>query len=186
MYDDKHKLILFDIDGTLRDWETGGILPGVEAFINEHGGDHYFAFVTNQGGVGLRYWMERDGFGEPERYPTEELALNEIYEFLALLPPMGKGETEPTLYICYAYQSKKSGKWSPVPDGKMLDPEWSSDYRKPNPGMLLKAMADLNLEPGQCLMVGDKDEDYGAAEAAGCAFEWADQFFDREFGIGAV
>jgi D-glycero-D-manno-heptose 1,7-bisphosphate phosphatase len=39
--------------------------------------------------------------------------------------------------------------------------------RKPNPGMLLKAIADFDLDPVQTLMVGDKGSDMEAAERAG-------------------
>ena len=39
--------------------------------------------------------------------------------------------------------------------------------RKPNPGMLLRAIADHGLDPASCLMIGDKDSDMQAAAAAG-------------------
>jgi len=39
--------------------------------------------------------------------------------------------------------------------------------RKPNPGMLLKAMADLPIQREGSFLVGDRDSDMGAARAAG-------------------
>jgi len=39
--------------------------------------------------------------------------------------------------------------------------------RKPNPGMLLRAMADLDLDPEGSLMIGDKPSDLEAARRAG-------------------
>jgi D-glycero-D-manno-heptose 1,7-bisphosphate phosphatase len=39
--------------------------------------------------------------------------------------------------------------------------------RKPNPGMLLRAMADLGLSPEASFMIGDNTWDVVAAEAAG-------------------
>lgn len=39
--------------------------------------------------------------------------------------------------------------------------------RKPNPGMLLRAIADLNLDPERTIMVGDKSTDMEAARRAG-------------------
>ncbi len=39
--------------------------------------------------------------------------------------------------------------------------------RKPNPGMLLRAMADLGLDPDRSIMIGDKDSDMEAARRAG-------------------
>ncbi len=41
--------------------------------------------------------------------------------------------------------------------------------RKPNPGMLRRAMADLALDPARSFMVGDRDADLLAAQAAGVA-----------------
>lgn len=41
--------------------------------------------------------------------------------------------------------------------------------RKPNPGMLTRAMADLALDPRRSFMVGDRDGDLVAAARAGVA-----------------
>ena len=41
------------------------------------------------------------------------------------------------------------------------------DCRKPKAGMFLEAIKDLNIDPTQSYMVGDKLEDLLAAEAAG-------------------
>jgi D-glycero-D-manno-heptose 1,7-bisphosphate phosphatase len=39
--------------------------------------------------------------------------------------------------------------------------------RKPAPGMIVAALAELDLDPGRCLLVGDQASDIAAAEAAG-------------------
>lgn len=39
--------------------------------------------------------------------------------------------------------------------------------RKPNPGMILKALADWGLDPNAVVLVGDKDSDLEAAARAG-------------------
>lgn len=39
--------------------------------------------------------------------------------------------------------------------------------RKPNPGMLLRAIADLDLDPARSVMIGDKPSDVEAARRAG-------------------
>jgi D-glycero-D-manno-heptose 1,7-bisphosphate phosphatase len=52
-----------------------------------------------------------------------------------------------------------------------------ADCRKPNPGMLLQAVADFHITPQQAFFVGDKDTDHQAAENAGMDFFWADDFF---------
>jgi D-glycero-D-manno-heptose 1,7-bisphosphate phosphatase len=41
--------------------------------------------------------------------------------------------------------------------------------RKPNPGMLLRAIAEHGLEPGRCLIVGDRASDIEAGRRAGVA-----------------
>lgn len=45
--------------------------------------------------------------------------------------------------------------------------ETGAPWRKPNPGMLLQAAADLNLDMGASVMVGDKLVDLQAAAGAG-------------------
>ena len=39
--------------------------------------------------------------------------------------------------------------------------------RKPNPGMILRAMADWNIDPARAVLVGDKPRDIAAATRAG-------------------
>jgi histidinol-phosphate phosphatase family protein len=39
--------------------------------------------------------------------------------------------------------------------------------RKPNPGMILRALADHELDPSRCLMIGDAQRDVEAGERAG-------------------
>lgn len=171
-----YKLIIFDLDGTLVKKWTDELLPGVEEFFSKC--KSAVAIATNQGRVGLRYWMEQDGFGEPDKFPTEEQVWERLRNVQAQLPTF-------VPYVSWAYQSKK-GAWGPqkvehdpfaghneIADG------WRKDWRKPDPGMLLQAMAFACATPAETLMVGDMESDRLAAEAAGCAFAWADEFFGR-------
>ena len=41
--------------------------------------------------------------------------------------------------------------------------------RKPNPGMILRALADWKIDPGRALVIGDKDRDLEAGRRAGVA-----------------
>ncbi len=41
--------------------------------------------------------------------------------------------------------------------------------RKPNPGMVLRAIAELNLDPARTILIGDKPSDLEAARRAGIA-----------------
>lgn len=169
------RLIIFDIDGTLADWKAEELLPGVALWFSETRRQHqHIALVTNQGGVGLRLWMEDGGFGEPETYPTEDAARAHIDAVNNALP----GGPYPA-YVCFAYQSKKSGKWAPAPDdAEDDDPEWRHDHRKPAPGMIFDAIHDAGTTRAKTLMVGDLQEDYDAAIAAGIEFQWARDFFE--------
>ncbi|MFO7821289.1 MAG: HAD family hydrolase [Lentisphaeria bacterium] len=47
-------------------------------------------------------------------------------------------------------------------------PDENCECRKPNPGLLLKAAADLNIELGESYMIGDKESDIEAGLKAGC------------------
>lgn len=43
-----------------------------------------------------------------------------------------------------------------------------SFFRKPNPGMILAAARDLNIDLSRSILIGDKDSDIAAAQKAGC------------------
>jgi HAD superfamily hydrolase (TIGR01662 family) len=174
-----YELLIFDIDGTIADRDTHKLLPGVERWIDEfsqQAQSTVLAFATNQGGVGLRYWMESEGFGEPEKFPSEDDAMNHIHTVIDHL-----GLDERMLYyyllVCFAYQSKKSGKWGPTPENSPNPSCWRQDWRKPSPGMLLQAMEYAIATPEKTLMIGDSDEDREAAEAAGIRFIHRDDWF---------
>lgn len=171
-------LIIFDVDGTLAAYQTNKLLPGVCEWFEQHGSDQYIAIASNQGGVGLRWWMITEGFGEPDRYPDAEDIDNSIQAVLNQLPEQFR---DLPVFVCYAYQSKKTGKWSPVP--VLIDSannyRWDREYRKPAPGMLRRAMHEAGVGARSTLMVGDSAEDEAAAQAAGCDFILADVFFGR-------
>lgn len=54
------------------------------------------------------------------------------------------------------------------------------DFRKPAPGMLTFAIHLSGVTSADTLFVGDMDDDKQAAEAAGVAFAWANDFFAEE------
>ena len=47
-------------------------------------------------------------------------------------------------------------------------PQENCKCRKPEPGLLLKAVQDLNIDLEKSLMIGDSEKDVKAAENAGC------------------
>lgn len=166
----EYKLIIFDLDGTLSPMDKPVLFNDAKAWIDANP-KQAWCIASNQGGVGLRYWMERDGFGEPNKYPTAE-------QFERRLDSLF-GDQHPMVLRCYRYQSKKSGQWCPVPPGCDDKEEWYQGNRKPAAGMLTEAMSILPTEATETLMVGDSPEDQQAAIAAGCKFQWAWEFFGR-------
>jgi len=61
---------------------------------------------------------------------------------------------------------------------------WSTDdaTRKPDPYMLEACMSIAFTTPQHTLFVGDQETDRQAAEAAGCDFMWANEFFFKWLG----
>jgi len=47
-------------------------------------------------------------------------------------------------------------------------PDDNCPCRKPKPAMILRASADLEIDPRRSYMVGDKESDVEAGNAAGC------------------
>ena len=52
--------------------------------------------------------------------------------------------------------------------GERIEYKCNCDCRKPNPGMLLKAAKDFNIDLSQSYMIGDSANDVKAGDAAGC------------------
>lgn len=61
--------------------------------------------------------------------------------------------------------------------------ESNHPMRKPNPGMLLTAQQELGLDLKQCFMIGDRDTDILAGQAAGCKAIYLDHSFALPAGI---
>lgn len=55
------------------------------------------------------------------------------------------------------------------PDSKISGYAWDSSLRKPQPGMLLDLIANWPVERKASFLIGDKDTDMQAAQAAGVA-----------------
>ena len=53
------------------------------------------------------------------------------------------------------------------PDGKVERFRLAHIDRKPGPGMILRALADLEIDKEKSFLIGDKPSDIAAAEAAG-------------------
>jgi HAD superfamily hydrolase (TIGR01662 family) len=169
-----YELIIFDVDGTLAEIYSTRLLPGVLNWFKNRPQEVDVAIATNQGGVGLRYWMETEGFGNPSGYPTADAIEQRMRQLTKKL-----GLSWENVYVAYAYRQKKSGQLGPIPPQFTNSPYWRHDWRKPEAGMLKQAIRDYGTTSAQTLMVGDSPDDQSAATAAGCAFMWAKDFFGR-------
>lgn len=173
MLNDNIKLIVFDLDGTLTPFDGDALYPDAARYFADHRTTQP-VITTNQGGIGLRHWMEVDSFGEPQKYPTLldfNMRIERLFHSL-LVPPL--------VLMCAAYQSKKTGQWAPTPKDGDRATVWNKSWRKPQPGMLMHAIERTGCAPSQVLMVGDGEEDQQAAKWATCKFQWAWEFFGRE------
>ena len=123
-------------------WEDFKLLPGVETALQELQDLGYrLVIVTNQSGIGRGLYTELD-----------LMALNE-----ALTAHLGiSGINIAGIYHCPHHPSEAQGEYLQV-----------CACRKPAPGLLLAAIADLGIDPDQSVMVGDKPSDMEAALRAG-------------------
>jgi D-glycero-D-manno-heptose 1,7-bisphosphate phosphatase len=124
--------------------EDVAILPGVAGVIaaaNRRGIP--VVLVTNQSGIGRGY------FGWSE-FAAVQHAIASALE--------AQGARLDAIYACPHHASGQ---------GAFAVPNHPA--RKPNPGMLLRAAADLDLDLRQSWMVGDKTIDIEAAKRAGLA-----------------
>lgn len=158
-----YRVVIFDVDGTLvcpksgatfrKDADDWMWLPGrLERLkeINREGGTH-IGIATNQGGVAFGYMRSID-------------IMDAIGKMCEQVPISRKG-----VRFCFTHPKGTEELWRDEND----------ERRKPGPGMLREIMGAfmMPVNPEKCLMVGDRPEDEGAANAAGCAFAWADDFF---------
>jgi D-glycero-D-manno-heptose 1,7-bisphosphate phosphatase len=154
------KLVIFDVDGTLVETKSGETfrktaddwqwLPGRLAKLQElHQQGKMLALASNQGGVAFGYMHE-----EAIRWELAKTA-NEV----AFGIPY---------FICCTH-----------PKAVYTQYQKNDERRKPGPGMLIEAQEHFKIGPIHTLMVGDRPEDEQAAQNAGVAFMWADDFFNR-------
>ncbi len=149
MFQARNWAVFFDRDGTLNreinylgDPEKLEMLPGAaEAvhLVRENGGKAIL--VTNQAGVARGYYSERDVEAVHQRLQAELKAA---------------ADTElDAIYYCPHHPEGRGAYRKVCPN------------RKPNPGMLLQAQRDYNLDLQRCFVVGDKLSDLQAGYAVG-------------------
>lgn len=104
---------------------------------------YLIVIVSNQGGVA------RGKYGEAD--------VDAVNQRIARLVHEASGAVIDRFYYCPFH-----------PDGTVPEYACEHPWRKPQPGMLLQAAEDLDLDLTQCWMIGDQERDVAAGQAAGC------------------
>jgi len=150
----KQRAIFLDRDGTinkyvgfLRDIEQFELISGVAEAVRLINASGYLAIVvTNQPVVA--------------RGDVTTLELQSIHNKMETL--LGsEGAYLDAIYYCPHHPHK--GYEGEIPELKI-----QCGCRKPNPGMLLKAAEDFNIDLSDSWMIGDGESDVKAGKAAGC------------------
>lgn len=161
------KLTIFDIDGTITDRDSTDIYPGATALIRSLSANgSRIALATNQGGPACH----DAGWSFSQNFPS----LEQVQERLSIIKAQVESLAgqEIGLFACYAYKSK-SGEILLPANLDPTAPEASPAWRKPQPGMLLAALAWADARPDEAAMWGDSAEDEDAAKLAGIEFNSA-------------
>lgn len=138
---DRDGVINFDV-GHLCDPEKFEFTPGMpEAIRMLNDAGWLVVVITNQAGIGRGKYAEED-FLEFTAWIDDRLAEG--------------GAHVDAVYHCPYHPTKGVGKY-----------RRESECRKPEPGMVLQAIAEWEPDVARSFMLGDKDSDVAAAEAAG-------------------
>lgn len=142
--------VFFDRDGVLNvdhgyvgslerfEWQPGAI----EAILAANQAGFLVIVVTNQSGVARGYFSLSD--------------VEQIHAWMAQQLAAAGAHVD-RFYVCPFHPEAKIATYRAAdhPD------------RKPNPGMLLRAIRDFDIDPGRSIMFGDNETDMLAARSAG-------------------
>lgn len=142
--------LFLDRDGVLNEdrgyvhrWEDFCWIPGAREAVAAFNARNWWVFVvTNQSGVGRGYYPEADVLALHARMEADLAAA---------------GARIDAFYHCPFHPEALEDRY------RHPDPP----DRKPNPGMLLRAMADWPVDAARSVMVGDKAIDLEAGQRAG-------------------
>ena len=133
-------------DGDLGDAKMVSLIPGAaEAMKCLHHEGFKLIVITNQGGVA------RGMFTEDDVHTVHAEVQRQLQE------ATGEDDLVCGWYFC---------PWHP--EGTVETYRREHPWRKPQPGMLLQAAKDHDLQLDFCWMVGDQERDVLAGLAAGC------------------
>lgn len=148
--DSKRRAVFLDRDGTLNvDREYVGRAEDVELVPKAAEGARMLAdagyilvVVSNQSGIARGYFTEKQADAVNER----------LAHLLSV-----QGVTIAASYRC-----------PHLPDAPLPAFAVDCDCRKPLPGLILRAAAELSLDPNASWAIGDRARDIAAGAAAGC------------------
>jgi len=177
----EYDLVIFDVDGTIVEGNRGEVVFDSVSRMFDWLRSRYdrrervpaIALSASQSSVGLRYWMLMDNWGTPHNLPTMADEHVRVLKIQASIPLYTR------LYVAYPYQNRTNRRWSPTPPQYAGWPEWSRNYVKPSPGLLIKAIDDYRVSPSSVLYIGDEERDEEAARAAQVSFLWAELLHDK-------
>lgn len=134
---------ILDDPGYINDPSLVKLLPGVGPALRQLGEAGYLLImVTNQSGIA--------------RGMLDESTLMRIHEEL-MRQLAAHGAHLDGIYYCPFH-----------PEGTIARYACESDLRKPNPGMLLQAAQDMDIDLKASWMIGDSSRDTQAGQRAGC------------------
>lgn len=148
----RRRAVIFDRDGVLNvdhgylfEVEKLEWVPGARRAIRRCNDAGVLALVaTNQSGIGRGYY--------------DEAAMHALHAQMAT-DLATEGAHLDAIYYCPFHPEAVSE--------ALRHPDHPD--RKPNPGMVLRALADWSLDPADVLLIGDKTSDMQAARRAGVA-----------------
>lgn len=65
-------------------------------------------------------------------------------------------------------------------------PDENCECRKPNPGLLIKAINELDIDPSQSWIIGDNETDLIAGEKVGCSGILLDDNHNLQFAVKTI
>lgn len=151
------KCYIFDVDGTLVTTKKGGVY--------RHGADDWQWLPgrleklkgLRESGAKIAFATNQGGVGYG--FMTE----GDIAYELAKMSNEGGFHAG---CACYTH-----------PNARLSNYRYEDPRRKPGPGMLLEIMEKLSIVIQETVMIGDMDDDAGAAYNAGASFIWSQVFF---------